>query len=62
MKIAKLIAPYLYLLMVFFVVYHNTNYEIKLMFRVPYILYIVLATVSFFVIQYIIRQETDENS
>ena len=49
--------------MVVFVVFHNTGYQIKRMFQVPYVLYIVLALASFFVIRSVIKQSatTDQS-
>jgi hypothetical protein len=58
MKFLKIVSPYLYVLMVVFVVFHNTGYQIKRMIQVPYVLYIVLALVSFFVIRSVIQQST----
>ncbi len=56
MKFLKTVSPYLYVLMVVFVVFHNTDYQIERMIQVPYVLYIVLALVSFFVIRSVIQQ------
>lgn len=56
MKILKAISPYLYLLMVVFVVFHNTGYQLRSMMRVPYILYVLLAVVSAIVIQMVIKE------
>ncbi|WP_298352350.1 hypothetical protein [Runella sp.] len=56
MKFLKIVSPYLYVLMVVFVVFHNTSYQIKRMFQVPHVLYIVLALASFFVIRSVIKQ------
>ncbi|MEI7586102.1 hypothetical protein [Runella sp.] len=63
MKFLKIVSPYLYVLMVVFVVFHNTGYQIKRMFQVPYVLYIVLALASFFVIRSVIKQSatTDQS-
>jgi hypothetical protein len=59
MKFLKTVSPYLYVLMVVFVVFHNTDYQIERMIQVPYVLYIVLALVSFFVIRSIIQQSAN---
>lgn len=56
MKFLKAAAPYLYVIMVSFVVFHNTGYQIERMIQTPYALYIILALVSFFVIRSIIQQ------
>lgn len=56
MNFLKIASPYLYVLMVVFVVFHNTGYQIERMIQVPYLLYIVLALVSFLVIRSIIQQ------
>mgnify|MGYP001810298796 CR=1 FL=1 len=56
MNFLKIASPYLYVLMVVFVVFHNTGYQIERMIQVPYLLYIVLALVSFSVIRSIIQQ------
>lgn len=55
MNFLKTTSPYLYVLMVVFVVFHNTGYQIERMIQVPYVLYIILALVSFFVIRSIIQ-------
>lgn len=62
MNFLKIASPYLYVLMVVFVVFHNTGYQIERMVQVPYVLYIILALVSFFVIRSIIQQsaKTDQ--
>ncbi|NBB21660.1 hypothetical protein GVN20_20005 [Runella sp. CRIBMP] len=59
MKFLKIASPYLYVSMVVFVVFHNTGYQIERMIQVPYVLYIVLALVSFFVIRSVIQHSTD---
>lgn len=59
MKFLKIASPYLYVSMVVFVVFHNTDYQIERMIQVPYVLYIVLALVSFFVIRSVIQHSTD---
>lgn len=56
MKFLKIALPYLYVLMVLFVVFHNTGYRIERMIQVPYVLYLVLVSVSFFVIRSVIQQ------
>ena len=56
MKFLKITLPYLYVLMVLFVVFHNTGYRIERMIEVPYVLYLVLVSVSFFVIRSVIQQ------
>lgn len=56
MKFLKIVLPYLYVLMVLFVVFHNTGYRIERMIQVPYVLYLVLVSVSFFVIRSVIQQ------
>ncbi|WP_169704535.1 hypothetical protein [Runella slithyformis] len=43
-------------MMVSFVVFHNTGYQIERMIQIPYVLYIILALVSFFVIRSVIQQ------
>ncbi|AEI46693.1 hypothetical protein Runsl_0238 [Runella slithyformis DSM 19594] len=56
MTFLKTISPYLYVMMVSFVVFHNTGYQIERMIQIPYVLYIILALVSFFVIRSVIQQ------
>lgn len=56
MTFLKVTSPYLYVIMVSFVVFHNTGYQIERMIQLPYALYIILAFVSFFVIRSIIQQ------
>jgi len=60
MKILKVILPYLYVLMVVFVVFHNTGYQIERMIETPYIRYILMAILGFMVIRSIIKQEITE--
>jgi lipoprotein signal peptidase len=61
MKILQLIAPFLYLTMVLFVVFHNTGYQLSLMLETPYVLYTLLTLVSFFVIRSVIKQSSVPN-
>lgn len=61
MKILQSIAPFLYLIMVLFVVFHNTGYQLSRMLETPYILYVLLSLVSFFVIRSVIKQSSVTN-
>ncbi len=61
MKIIKIISPFLYLFMVLFVVFHNTGYQISRMLEIPFLLYVLLALVSFFVIRSVIKQTSVSN-
>jgi lipoprotein signal peptidase len=61
MKILQSIAPFLYLTMVLFVVFHNTGYQLSRMLDTPYILYVLLTLVSTFVIRSVIKQSSLSN-
>ena len=56
MKLLKTLFPYMYFVMVTFVVFHNTGYNASRMLDVPYILYILLAALCFIVIRMIINE------
>jgi len=58
MKFLKSVSPYLYVMMVVFVVFHNTGYQLKRMIEVPYVLYLLLALLGFMVIKSIIKEST----
>ena len=60
MKILKVLLPYLYVLMVVFVVFHNTGYKVERMIETPYILYLLMAILGFMVIQSIMKQEISD--
>ncbi|MFN4145915.1 MAG: hypothetical protein ACK4GN_08845 [Runella sp.] len=56
-KISNSLA-WLYLIMVLFVVFHNTKYNLEMMFQPPYILYVILAGLGFMVIRHIASDST----
>jgi hypothetical protein len=56
MKFIRNLSPYLYALMVLFVVFHNANYQIERMLQAPYSLYVLLAGLGFWVIRSIVKQ------
>jgi uncharacterized membrane protein YqjE len=56
MRFLKNLSPYLYALMVLFVVFHNTNYQPERMLQLPYLLYVLLAVLGFWVIRSVVKE------
>ena len=61
-KAINFIVPFLYLIPVFMVLLHKTNYEPMRVLSPPYIFYVIMAGMGFTVIRMIINQAVkDEN-
>jgi len=61
-KAINFIVPFLYLIPVFLVILHQTNYEPMRALAPPYIFYIIIAGVGFTVIRMIINQAAEEEN
>ena len=56
MKSLTTFSPYLYVLMVLFVIFRNTGYQFLRMFELPYLLYVLFTGVGFWVLRLIIKE------
>lgn len=61
-KAINFIVPFLYLIPVFLVILHQTNYEPMRALSPPYVFYILIAGVGFTVLRMIIRQAAKEEN
>lgn len=59
-KAINFIVPFLYLIPVFMVVLHQTDYEPMRALSPPYVFYTIMAGVGFTVIRMVIKQAAEE--
>jgi len=56
-KLLRLSAPLLYLALVLFVIFDRAHYDIMRVIQPPFLVYLVMAAVSFIVLRNVIKEE-----